>query len=85
MTINLTPQQIAWLQSFAAERGFASIDEAAQFVMAEAMQFAGMEEPDPAEIMTLLEEADRDFAEGRTISGEDFRAHLQARVKGFGG
>ena len=37
MTVNLTPQQIAWLEQVKAERGFASIDEAAQFYLAQAM------------------------------------------------
>lgn len=88
MTINLTPQQIAWLQAFAAERGFASVDEAAQFLIGEAIADAktvGLDDLDPDEVKRLLEEAERDIAEGRMISGEAFKAHLKARIKSFEG
>lgn len=80
MTVNLTPQQIAWLERQVADGAFGSVEEAAQFYLSQRM---AEEELDLAteEITPLLTDAEREIAEGRFISGDDFKARLQACIK----
>lgn len=80
MTINLTPQQIAWLQQFAAERGLASLDEAAQTVIAQVMLTDEFEEPDPEWVIPLLDEARAELARGEGIPLEEFSRRMDAHM-----
>ena len=81
MTINLTPSQIAWLKELASERGYASLDEAAQAIVAEAMLHSEDIDLDNLDwVKPLLDEAREDIAQGRVISGDEFHAHMDARI-----
>ena len=82
MTINLTADQIAWLKHIAAERGYASLDAAAQAVIGDAMAGIppGFEEPDPEWVIPLLDEARAEFARGEGIPLEEFRRHMNEHM-----
>ena len=83
MTINLTPQQIAWLQAFAAERGFASVDEAAQFLIGEAIRDVEDLDLDNLDwVKPYIDEAEEDIKRGaKLITLEEFKAHLKKRIE----
>ena len=83
MTINLTNEQISWLKQIASERGYATIDEAAQAVIGDAMAGIppGFEEPDPVWVVPLLDEARAELERGEGISLEEYQKHLRKRIK----
>lgn len=81
MTINLTPQQISWLEAFAAERGFTSVDEAAQFLIDEAIAGEELDLDDLSWAKPYLDEAETEIARGaKPISLDVFRQHLAAHM-----
>ncbi len=82
MTINLTADQISWLKHIAAERGYATIDEAAQAIITDAMAGIpqGFAEPDPEWVVPLLDEARAELERGQGIPLDDFRKHLRKRI-----
>lgn len=82
MTVNLTPQQIAWLEQIKAERGFASIDEAAQAIVADAMLHAEpLDLDDLSWAKPLVDEALADLEAGvQTIPLADMLASLERRA-----
>jgi antitoxin ParD1/3/4 len=80
MTINLTPEQIAWLQQRVADGSFASLDEAAQFFMGDAIAHAEEIDLDDLEwAKPLVDEAEKEIAEGKTIPAETVFAELRRR------
>lgn len=81
MTVNLTPQQIAWLEQLKAERGFATIDEAAQAIVAEAMLHAEpLDLDDLSWAKPLVDEALADLEAGvKTIPLEEVLKDLRDR------
>jgi Arc/MetJ-type ribon-helix-helix transcriptional regulator len=84
MTVNLTSRQIAWLEKQVAKGAFGSIEEAAQFYLDQRMDGEHLD-LDPNEVRPLLEEAERDIADGRIESGEDVKAKLKARIRSLEG
>jgi antitoxin ParD1/3/4 len=81
MTVNLTPEQVAWLEKMVADGAFASVDEAARFYIAEAMLHAEDLDLDNLDwAKPLLDEARAELARGEGIPLEeflrDFREHL---------
>lgn len=81
MTINLTPEQIAWLEKQVAGGSFASLDEAAQFYIGDAIAHAGEINLDDLDwAKPLIEEARAEIARGEGIPLADFKAHLRKRA-----
>lgn len=82
MSINLTPAQIEWLGGIAAERGYASLDEAAQAVIAEAMAGLpnGFEEPQDELVIPLLDEARNHLQNGGDIPLAAFSAAMDQHM-----
>lgn len=77
MTITLPPEQIAWLEKLARDRGLSSVDEAAREVISGAM----LDDEDDLEwVKPLLDEAREDVRRGRVISSDDFFAKLDGRI-----
>lgn len=87
MTITLTATQMAWLERFAAEQGFATLDEAAQALIAQAMMSPppGFEDPDPQWVIPLIEDAEKDIVEGRVVSHAQVKEQLRRRIRGAEG
>ena len=81
MTINLTPEQIAWLQQRVADGSFASLDEAAQFFMGDAIAHAEEIDLDDLEwAKPLVDEARAEIERGEGIPLVEFKAHLKKRI-----
>lgn len=85
MTINLTPAQMAWLKAYAAEHGIATLDEAAQTLIAQAMlaaqHEAGYPDLDDLDwVKPLLEEARAEFDKGRGSGLDEFETRMDAHV-----
>ena len=77
MSITITPEQTAWLQAEVAGGRFASLDEAAQYML-DAQR--DIEADEAAWIKPLLDEAMADIDRGEGISFEEFEAHIAARL-----
>ena len=84
MTITLTPAQIKWLEAEVAAGRFASLDEAAQSIIA--AHLAGETETGEVDlddldwVKPLLDEAREDVARGNVVSHEEFNAHVDAVI-----
>jgi antitoxin ParD1/3/4 len=80
MTITLTRAQLEWLEAEVAAGRFASVDEAAQAIIAERMA----EQPEAGDLdlddldwaKPLLDEAREDVARGRTVTLEEFNSQI---------
>ncbi len=84
MTITLPPEQIAWLEKFAQDRGFASASEAARALIAGAM-LEETEDPDldgldPEWVIPLLDEARAEIERGEGIGLDDFLKHFDEHM-----
>jgi antitoxin ParD1/3/4 len=80
MIINLTPDQEAVLSALVAAGDFASIEEAAQALLAERLAELQFEDDDMEWAKPFLDEAEADVARGDTITLEEHRERNAARL-----
>ncbi len=78
MTITLTPAQIHWLETEVAAGRFASVDEAAQAIIAERMATDGeagaIDTDDLDWVVPLLDEARAGVTRGEVMTLDEFEA-----------
>jgi Arc/MetJ-type ribon-helix-helix transcriptional regulator len=79
MTITLTPEQMQWIEEAVAAGQFPSVEDAVRVAVADLKMSLDLENLDWAK--PYIEEARRDVARGNVISGDEFLAWLDGRIK----
>ena len=85
MTITLTPEQLAWLNSEVARGRFQSIEEAARQLIDAGIAQRMMEEDDLTWAKPLVDEALADVARGDVITLEEHEARTAALLAAMKG
>jgi antitoxin ParD1/3/4 len=80
MTIDLTPEQHAWIQAHVARGDFSSVEEAARQLIDERIAERAAEEEigDLAWAKPYVDEALADVAEGKVLTREEHEARMDA-------
>ena len=80
MTIDLTPEQHAWIQAHVARGDFSSVEEAARQLIDERIAERAAEEEigDLAWARPYVDEALADVAEGKVLTREEHEARMDA-------
>lgn len=84
MDIQLTPEQMAWLDGLVASRRFTSIEEAVRQLLDELMSKAGSGEDDLDWAKPLVDKALESVANGHIVTLEEHRAHTIALLARLG-
>lgn len=82
MTIALTPQQQAWLETAVAEGRFASVEDGVQAAVERMMvgwEHSPIDPADDAWVLPLLEEGRASYERDGGISLEEWREHVANR------
>jgi Arc/MetJ-type ribon-helix-helix transcriptional regulator len=77
MTITLTSEQQKWLEAEVAAGRFVSVEEAVRLAVADFMLHAA----DLSWAKPYIDEAEAEFAAGKTIALDEFNAHVDRRLK----
>jgi antitoxin ParD1/3/4 len=83
MTISLTPEQEAWIETHIKRGEFASLEDAARQLIDERIAERVIEEDDLAWAKPYVDEARTAVANGDVISREEHRARNAARIASF--
>ena len=78
MTVTLTPEQVRWIEAAVAAGQFPSVEEAVRMAVADlmAVEFSNVDWMRP-----YVDEARVDVARGEVVSGDEFLAWLDDRMK----
>ena len=85
MTVTLSPDQLAWIESRVARGAFPNVDEAVRNLLAAGIEAYGeIEDDDMAWAKPLVDEALAEIERGEGMSLEEFEARIDARLAALG-